>query len=228
MTECAPPNTSPDTSNASESTESVSPPSDPPKSDTTESTSGSIILSPEVLVRGGTTTSNYDKEMAFRLSESARRRDEDAAEKRMGKIPIELGGALNFERKFTDVNQSPRVLLEYVGWGKEAIHEQLCELVYDDLQTPPCNILIFVCPECFRRGVPSEFAQIHVRDNHRQWAIDTRGVGETKAVKNDAMPGGIEFYVYAGSIMDTDVLGCDNANCGAKFKITKNRLYRTR
>jgi len=183
---------------------------------------------PELLVRGGTTSSAYDKEMAMRLSEADERRAQDAAERQLGTIPIEQGGALNFERKLADPVESPRVLLAYVGWGKEIIHEQLCELVHDDTAAVPHNILIFVCPECHRRGVPAQFAQLHVRDMHRRWSIDTREAGQVKAVKNSAVAGGIEFYTNAGRIMDTDALRCDNVNCGAAFKIHKNRLYRVR
>ena len=183
---------------------------------------------PDAIVRGGTTSSAYDNELAERLSQAEQRRAADAAERHLGTIPIEQGGALNFERKLTDPAVHPRVLLQYVGWGREVLHEQLCELVYDDLQEPPAHILILVCPECFRRGVPVQFAQMHVRDNHRAWAIDTRGAGQMKAVSNDAMAGGIEFYHYAGKIMDTDVLRCDGVNCGASFKINKNFLYRVK
>lgn len=183
---------------------------------------------PEGIVRGGTTSSAYDNEMAERLSQAEQRRADDEAERHLGTIPIEQGGALNFERKLADPDVHPRVLIAYVAWGKEILHEQLCELVYDDVQDPPAHILILVCPECFRRGVPTQFAQMHVRDNHRSWSIDTRGAGQMKAVSNDAVAGGIEFYHYAGKIMDTDVLRCDGVNCGAGFKINKNRLYRVK
>lgn len=186
------------------------------------------VRPPSAIVRGGTTSSAYDSEMAQRLSEADQRRAQDAAERHLGTIPIEQGGALNFERKLADPAVHPMVLLQYVGWGKEVLHEQLCELVFDDLQEPPAHILVLVCPECFRRGVPVQFAQMHVRDNHRSWAIDTRAAGQMKAVKNQAAVGGIEFYHNAGKIMDTDILRCDGVNCGTSFKINKNFLYRVR
>ena len=75
-------------------------------------------MSPQALVRGGTTSWAYDKEMAMRLSEADQRRAQDQAERHLGQIPIEQGGALNFERKLADPLQGPRVLLEYVGRGQ--------------------------------------------------------------------------------------------------------------
>jgi hypothetical protein len=187
-----------------------------------------LAKAPEAIVRGGTSSGAWDKEMKMRLSDAEQRRAQDAAERQLGNIPVEQGGAMNFERKLTDPLEHPRVLLAYVGWGKEIRHEQLCELVFDDTQNPPCHIMIFVCPECHERGTPAELCQLHVRDNHRSWHVDTKGAGEVKAVKNSAVAGGIEFYRYAGRIMDTDVLRCDNVNCGCGFKIDKNRLYRVR
>jgi len=187
-----------------------------------------LAKSPEAIVRVGTTSWAYDKEMRARVKDAEDRRAQDAVERQLGTLPVERGGAMNFEHKFADPIEHPRVLLAYVGFGKEILHEQLCEMVYDDTQTPPTHILIFVCPECFRRGVPTQLCQLHVRDTHRAWHVDRRGAGEVKAVKNTAAQGGLEFYRNAGQIMDTDVLRCDNVNCGAAFRINKNRLYRVR
>ena len=178
----------------------------------------------QALVRGGTTTGAYDKEMQQRLADAEVRRAEDEADRKIAQIPIEKGGGLMFERKLTDETSNPRVHVTYVGRTKEKISEQLCELVFDELMGD--HMLIFVCPECSRRGVPSGFAQCHAKSKHRSWHVDTRGAGEVKAVRNSDSAGGIEYYVSAGTIMDTDVLRCDGVNCGCAFKIHKNVMYR--
>lgn len=178
----------------------------------------------QLLVRGGTTTSAFDKEIQEKLADTEHRRAEDAADRKIGTIPIERGGGLVFEHKLADPMTGPRVYLQYVGQGREVLSEQLCELVEDD--TSGDRLLIFVCPECVRRGIPMTFAQCHARAKHRAWHVDRREAGRVKAVKNSDAPNGIEYYTSAGVIMDTDVLRCDQTNCGCSFKIHRNVMYR--
>lgn len=178
----------------------------------------------QLLVRGGTTSSAYDKELQQRMADAEVRRAEADADRKVAQVPIEQGGGLLFENKLADPLTGPRVLIKYVGKTKEVLMEQLCELVADELTGD--HMLIFVCPECFRRGVPSQFAQCHVRSKHRQWHLDLREAGQVKAARNSDSIGGIEYYTHAGNIMDTDVLRCDGVNCGCSFKIDKNIMYR--
>jgi hypothetical protein len=178
----------------------------------------------QLLVRGGTTSSAYDKEMQQRIADAEVRRAEADADRKIAQIPIERGGGMIFENKLADPMTGPRVLIKYVGRTKDVLMEQLCELVADEMSGD--HMLIFVCPECFRRGVPSGFAQCHVRSKHRQWHLDLKDAGTIKSVRNSDMPNGLEFYTHAGSIMDTDVLRCDGTNCGASFKIHNNVMYR--
>lgn len=178
----------------------------------------------QVLVRGGTTTSAFDKELAQRKADAEVRRAEADADKKIGQVPIEQGGGLVFEHKLADPMTGPRVLIKYVGAGKDVLMEQLCELVEDE--TSGDNLFIFVCPECFRRGIPSGFCQCHARSKHRAWHVDKRTAGQVLAAKNSDAHGGIEYYTSAGEIMDTDVLRCDNTNCGCSFKIHRNIMYK--
>lgn len=178
----------------------------------------------QLIVRGGTTTSAFDNEMAQKMADAEVRREEDEKVKKIGQIPIEQGGGVMYEANFSDPTASPKVLIKYVGKGKEVRMEQLCELVFDD--TSGDHMFIFVCPECFNRGIPSGFAQCHVRASHRAWHLDTKTAGEVKAVKNSDNPRGIEYYQHAGDIMDSEILRCDGPNCGCAFKIHRNIMYR--
>lgn len=180
----------------------------------------------QTIVRGGTTTSAFDNELAMRKADAEARREQDDQDKKIASVPVEKGGGLMFERRLADPMTGPRVLLTYVGDGKEEIHQQLAELVEDDITGD--HILIFVCPECFRRGIPSGFCQCHARCKHRAWHIDKTTAGQVKGVRNSDAPGGMEFYTSAGMIMDTDVLRCDAVNCGNAYKIHKNVMYRVR
>jgi hypothetical protein len=184
--------------------------------------------SPSIIIKGGTTSSSFDEEVQRFKKDAESRREVDEKEKKLGQIPIDKGGALLFERRMEDKLTSPRVLLNYVGWGREVIEQQLCELILDDTVIPNQHVLVFVCPECVRRGIPMELAQLHVRDSHRAWHIDTRGAGEVKAVSDSSVEGGIEFYTHAGSIDDTEDLACSGFNCGSVYRISKNNLRRVR
>jgi len=178
------------------------------------------------IVRGGTTTSAYDNALQASMADAEKRRDQDDADKRLAQVPVERGGAMMFQREFAPQMTSPRVLIRYVGKGRDVLSEQLCELVVDDSSGREEHMLIFVCPACFERGVPSGFAQCHVKSTHRKWYIDTKEAGQIKAARNSDAPSGQEFYTTAGTVMDTDVLRCDNVNCGAAFKIHNNVMYR--
>lgn len=178
------------------------------------------------IVRGGTTTSAYDNALQASMADAEKRRDQDDAEHRLAQVPVEQGGALMFERELAPRMTSPRVLIRYVGKGRDVLSEQLCELVVDDSSGREEHLLIFVCPACFERGVPSGFAQCHVKASHRKWFVDTKNAGQIMAARNSDAPSGQEFYTSAGTIMDTDVLRCDNVNCGCAFKIHNNTMYR--
>lgn len=73
-----------------------------------------------------------------------------------------------------------------------------------------------------------ELSQLHVRDAHRQWHVDRRGSGEVRSVRDESVEGGLEFYTFAGNIVDTEELKCSNFNCGSAYRINKNVMRRVR
>jgi len=179
-----------------------------------------------IKVQGGTTTGAFDKMMAERKADADQRRKQDAMDKAVGRTPIEQGGGMMFEHRLSDLQMSPRVHVTYVGKGKEFISDQLVDLFEDDVTGQ--SMLVFVCPECVRRGRDSGLSQCHARDGHRAWYVDKRTAGAVKVVENAANPGGLERYISAGDIMDTDVLACSHEFCGCAFKIHRNIMYRVK
>ena len=179
-----------------------------------------------IKVQGGTTSSAYDKMMAERLQDANKRREQDQRDKRIGNTPIEQGGGMIFENRLSDENFRPKCHVTYVGRTKEFISDQLVDFFQDEMAGD--NMLIFVCPECVQRGRDSGYAQCHARDSHRAWHIDKRLAGAILSVANSAAPGGVERYVSAGMIMDTDTLACSHEFCGCAFKIHRNIMYRVK
>jgi hypothetical protein len=183
------------------------------------------IEAPAGIVRGGTTSSEWDKQYQQKLADAEERRKQAAADAALSKIPIEAGGAKSYTHHFSHPVHSPKVLIEYHGSKKEPIMEMLCELVLDDVTGD--SILQFVCPKCVSRGVHSAEAQCTARAKNRAWHLDMRGAGMYRKAQTVDLLGNptVEMYIHAGSIMDTDALVCPHYNCGSKFKIHKNIMY---
>lgn len=179
----------------------------------------------QLIVRGGTTSSRYDKEQARRKADAERRRRQLDADIQLGTTPIEQGGGRMFTYNFADPIATPKVHLKYVNSKKEVLMDELCELITDNDSDE--KILIFVCPKCVMRGIHPGEAQCSVRDTNRTWHLDTKGAGFIEKVETVDMQGRkvLEPYLNAGMVMDTDVLTCSNFNCGASYKIHKNMLY---
>lgn len=180
----------------------------------------------ELIVRGGTTSSAWDKEQAKKVADAERRRKEQDEDRKIASIPIEQGGGKMYSHHFADPMFMPRIHVVYVNEKKEPMMDMLCELVQDD--TSGDDIFQFICPECVKRGVHSGEAQCTARNTHRKWHLDTREAGKIKHVETVDLVGNpkLQPYLCGGTIMDTDVLICPNYNCGAKYKIHKNMMYR--
>ena len=177
-------------------------------------------------VQGGTTSSEYDKQVQKLKFDAEKRRREHDAEQAIANRPLEAGGGNMYSANFTDVFD-PRVLLQYVPAREEAKCEILCELVKDDVSGD--YMLTLPCPECVGRGLPQDQAQFHIRKGNRRWDIDERERGEGKTyVEIDYWTGNPvkQVYVSAGVIMDTEAFRCPHAMCGVTYKIHKNKLYR--
>jgi len=181
---------------------------------------GGVPRSFQAIVRGGTTTTAQDNRIRAFEHDSNERRAVHDCEKAIASIPVERGGGKMFANNFADVF-SPMTPVTYYPAGKsEKLIDMLCDVIVDDNKE---HILIFVCPECVKRGVPSGQAQCHVKFSHRKWFLDTRGAGEIRQMQS---AGGVTPYVFAGFVMDSEKLTCSNENCGCSYRIHKGKMYR--
>lgn len=171
---------------------------------------------PVVWCKGGTTTSRFDAEVARAHAEAEARRKELDEDKRTVReegakmYSYEMAGALD-----------PKVVLHYDDSKLGVRGDMLCELVEDEVSGD--RILCLVCLDCISRGIPSDAAQMIVRDSHRAWHLDTKHRGEPgRYVAN----GQVQIYIKAGSIAETDTLRCSAFNCTYAIKISNDQIRR--
>lgn len=172
---------------------------------------------PVVWCKGGTTTSRFDAEVKRQHFEAEQRRKELDEDKRTVReegakmYSHELAGALD-----------PKVVLHYDDSKLGVRGDMLCELVEDEVSGD--RILCLVCLDCISRGIPSDAAQMIVRDSHRAWHLDTKHRGEPGRYIDAA--GRAQIYIKAGSIAETDTLRCSAFNCTYAIKISNDQIRR--
>jgi hypothetical protein len=176
------------------------------------------------LVRGGTTTSSYDKLVASQEQDAKRRRaGQDAMyavrarRRRLGEM-VRLG-SLSF------VNQTtPRLVLNYLNADRTVRQQCVSELTLIPAADRPNEwVLTFtlVCPRCVARGVPQGQAQMFVRDEHRKFWIDERKKG---TVQVEYAWGWREAIYIAGTVTVQDIIRCDNYNCNYAVHIEDSNV----
>lgn len=173
-------------------------------------------------VRGGTSTSAWDRQIAETEAEAEKRRNQQDADRAICSVPVEQGGGKMFNHHFGHPTDDPKVLVEFVNSKKEVEFKMLCDVGVE--HDGSGMWFVFVCPDCVSRGVPSGQAQLRVSDKHRKWFLDQRTLGTP--IEWDDGDGNRQFFVSAGQIVDTEVLRCPNAHCTLAVRIHQNRMYR--
>lgn len=192
-----------------------------------ESTPGEVSAPIDAWVKGGTSSSAYDKELAQKRFDIADRQKQSVQDVIEARNPGPGGVGDSFSHSFSgfDPTQRPVCHVKLVNRRKEDTGvEMLVDVTMDEQGK---LMLTFVCPDCIERGVHQSFAQQTARDDHRAWFLDTNpktGAGMPFQVINAW--GHVETHISAGEIMDTDTLRCSNPHCTFACKIHKNLMYR--
>jgi hypothetical protein len=179
---------------------------------------------PTVFVKGGTTTSSYDKEIKRREVDAERRRAVQdamyatrARGQRLGEM-VRLG-SLAF------VNQTtPRLVLSYLNADKTVRQQAISEVTLVPKEDEPnkwVTTFTMVCPRCVARGVPQGEAQMFIRDEHRKFWIDER----RKGVVTVEYAWGVRQTVFvAGVVTVQDIVRCSNYNCDYACRIDQSNV----
>ena len=187
---------------------------------------GVILGAPTVIMKGGTSGSEYDRTMARQnRNDEQRRRHQDnqyAAQGarsgpggfsvgRMGTSPLNPGGA----------SAAPGLVLSYMNRDKTVERQCRSELTTVEHPTHPGQMdatFTLVCPRCVSRGVPQGQAQLFIRDSHRKFYIDQRKAGPVQLDTG-------EVVLVAGTVTVQDRVKCSNYNCDFEVRIENSRVW---
>jgi len=181
---------------------------------------------PTVIMKGGTSSSKYDKEVRLREADAKRRRDLEArrfaavrnSHKSQQPTTARMGS-------HSLINQSsPRLVLYYLNKDGSVRQECKSEITMIGGPTPGEMDTIFalVCPACLARGVPQGEAQIMVRNSHRKFDIDDRKKGVV--VLRDPFTGAPDPVIVCGTVTVHDTIRCSNYNCNWAVKIGDSKV----
>jgi hypothetical protein len=180
------------------------------------------------IVRGGTTSSRHDAEVARRRADAERRRahqdrmyeTRDAAVKRGDAARI---GAVSFVDQ-----ETPRLVLNYLNDDKTLRQQALSEITLVPVPGRPSEwetTFTAVCPKCVQRGEGMDNAQMFIRDTHRKFTLDERRKGEVVVV-DFVFPDGEKYQTHviiAGTVSVHDIVKCDN-RCGYRCRIEDSNV----
>src|SRR5260221_4823948 len=181
-------------------------------------------VAPEIIVKGGTTSSRYDRELAERREATAKgqeHQDRQMAAAGVGDQMTADGFASARLHSLRMMDKgSPKLVLYYMNRDKTVRQECVSELLVLPTQE---KAFVMMCPRCFERGVPAADAQIIVRSSNRAFYLDTRAQGTlVTLIDVDGRP----FHVkLCGTVYADDILRCKNLGCTWAVKIDDSRVW---
>ena len=176
-----------------------------------------------VIVKGGTTTSAYDKDRAMREHQSELGRQHQAKQEQSARIGTGMTKDGFVHSKLTSLrmmdNGSPRVVFYYLNKDKSVRQECVGEIV----MTPDGDELFtLVCPKCLERKESHGSSQIMVKKSHRKWFLDMRKQGTMVTLVD---PYGQPFNVkICGTVWVDDIIRCSNVGCDWAVRIGDSKV----
>lgn len=186
---------------------------------------------PTVIVKGGTTSAAYDKEMAKRKADAERRRaiqDEQASVSRKG-AHIDSGKGFSIARLGSArmiTQESPRLVLYYMNKDKTVRQECKSEITFME---HPTNVgewdmmFAMVCPRCLERGIAEGESQMMIRQSHRTFWLDEKLKGTVVALRDPW--GNLDPVIICGTVTTQDVIRCSNHNCNYAVRIQDSQVH---
>lgn len=178
------------------------------------------------LVKGGTTSSAYDRQLAEAKDNAEQRRAHQDRQFEMGARGIQDGEAASLHSMRLKDQGTPSLVLEYMARDKTVRQECIGEFTMvpmpDGQGMEPMFTL--VCPRCLERGVPSDDAQLMVRNSHRRFDLDERKKNTIKVVTNPVTGEPIPI-ILAGTITCDDIIRCSNFNCNWAVRIDDSKVW---
>jgi hypothetical protein len=176
-----------------------------------------------VIMKGGTSSSSYDKLMAKKNADAERRRAHQDRQFEVAKRQNGADGSVARlgSRKMID-GDSPRLVLRYLNRDGSIRQECISEItqVNGDKQGTLDTMFSLVCPRCLERGVPQGEAQLFVRDSHRKFSLNPAKAGPV--VVETVF--GRQVILVCGEVTVKDIVRCSNYNCNWSVRIEDSKV----
>jgi hypothetical protein len=187
--------------------------------------SGSSLdgILPEIIVKGGTTSSRYDNERAkaAHAAELGRaHQDKQMQAAQIGDAFTDQGFVHSRLHSLRLMDSgSPQIVLYYLNKDKTVRQSCVGEVVV----TPDGDeVFTMVCPRCLERGEPHGSSQMMIKKSHRKWELDTRKQGTVVLLED---PWGKPFQVkICGTIWCEETLRCSNFNCAYAVRVEDSKV----
>lgn len=176
-----------------------------------------------MFVKGGTSTSAHDRQVAADEADAERRRAIADAERQAAKDHGIAAGdpdsvSTLYSHEFTEHPEFRKayVLLHYMGrGGREVEHIGVGDIIMPDspMFKDELAILLF-CPKCKER-LPASQCICTVRQGNRKWELDRRSAGELFVFEGQS-------HRSAGKVMDSEKFTCPR--CPWSARIDDNRV----
>ncbi len=180
-------------------------------------------VAPMVMMKGGSSTGNYDKMMAKKTADAEARRDHQdkqiaASGQQMGKD----GSVARLGSRSMVNADSPRLVLKYLNKDRSVRQECISEItnVNGAKQGTLDTMFSLVCPKCLERGIPQGEAQLFIRDSHRKFDLDPTKGGPV--VVNTVV--GRQMVLVCGVVSVRDIIKCSNYNCTWSVRIDNSNV----
>jgi hypothetical protein len=177
---------------------------------------------PEVLVRGGTTSSRHDRQRAERrlaVEKGRQQVEKQEAAVRTGPILDQHGftQAKLHGLRLLDRGH-PKLVLYYMNRDRTVAQECVSEYFH----TGTDEGFIMVCPRCLERGEAHGDSQMMIMKSHRKFHLDTRKAGTVVQLRD---PDGKHFHVrICGTVTCDDVIRCNS--CGNfRVRIADSKVW---
>lgn len=177
-----------------------------------------------VMMKGGTTSSRYDRErqrLEAQGKQGREHQDKQMQAANAGVMQTDQGLAIASMRSMNLQQQgAPLLVLQYLNADKSVHQECVSEVVIDaDGDTS----FVMVCPKCVARGEPMGLAQVMVRKSHRKFELDTRRAGELVKVESNGRPAMVRI---CGTVTVDDTIRCAGHLCDWTVKVIDSKVVK--
>jgi hypothetical protein len=180
-------------------------------------------VAPMVMMKGGTTSSGYDRQMAQKVAEAESRRQHEDRVADMIENQQHLGGIGRIGAQKFVTKDSPRLILYYLNRDGSIRQECVSEITMIPKAGSPGELdmmFTLVCPRCLERGLVAAESQLMIQSSHRKFHFDDRKKSLVELIGPDG-----PFMVHqAGTVTVDNTIRCSNYNCNWAVRIDDSKV----